>query len=348
MIKVLIVEDSPLISKILTKILESDHELQVVGVAQTGREGLRLATELSPDIITMDIVMPDMDGVEATKQIMAYKPTPILMLTSSHQRKKDEVFRAISFGALDVIEKTSFEQMLVEDNSKNNLIKKIKFLANIKVIKHPLAKLQQSLVSSDSIHLVAETKKSKRDLEFKGVIAIAASTGGPQALAAILNKLPVDFPWAILIVQHIARGFTHGLVEWLSKISAFKIKIAEDNEEITKCMAYVAPSGLHMRVAEGGIIRLGDDPPYRNFKPSADILFSSIAKVYNEQGIGIILTGMGRDGADGIGEIKKSGGRTIAQDEKTSVIFGMPKEAIERGAIDKVLSIDKIAEDLLK
>lgn len=341
MIRILVVEDSPLAAKVIANILESDSELKVIAVANSGREGIKLALELKPDIITMDIAMPDIDGVEATKQIMAYQPTPILLLTSSSRSKMDDVFKAISFGALDVEEKIDFGQVF-EAKRKELLIKKIKLLSVIKVIRHPLARLEKKSAAAGVSELMV-----KKAVPLKRVVAVATSTGGPQALASILAKIPKDFPWGILIVQHIAKSFDRGLVEWLGNSCAIKIKLAEDNEEIKGGTAYIAPNDFQMKVKEGGVIILSSEASCGNFKPSADVLFKSVAEVYKYKAVGIILTGMGRDGASGIKLIKEAGGRTIAQDEKTSIVFGMPKEAIEMGGIDKVLPIDKIAEEIL-
>lgn len=345
MIKILIVEDSPLVCKILTKVFESDPELRVVGIATTGKEAIKLVSELKPDIITMDIVMPDMDGIEATKHIMAYNPTPILLLTSSHQRKREAVFQAISFGALDVAEKTNFEQSLVDENEQEALLNKLKFLARIKVIRHPLARLERKPVLSKMGDFAPIQDNFGA---VSGVIAIAASTGGPQAVISILSRFPANIPYAVVLVQHIAKGFSEGLVDWLANSCSIKIKLAVNNEKISAATAYIAPNEVQMKVESGGIIRLSDDPPDGNFKPSANPLLSSVARVYKKSAIGVILTGMGRDGVSGIKAIKDSGGFTIAQDEKTSVIFGMPKEAIAAGAIDKILPMEKIADEILE
>lgn len=344
MINILIVEDSPLVSKVLTKLFDSDRELKVVGVAATGREGIRLASSLKPDIITMDIMMPDMNGVEATKQIMAYQPTPILLLTSSYPRKMDEVFKAISFGALDVVEKINFENDFIEEKVKDSLIDKIKLLSKVKVIKHPLAKLEKSAMPAASLKIGQAPPK---ETLLRKIVAIAASTGGPQALSSVLTGIPKNFPWGIVIVQHIAKGFDRGLVEWLANSCAVKIKLAENNESIEAGTAYVAPNDFQMKVVKSGAVELSDEPPYGNFKPSADVLFKSVADVYKHESVGVILTGMGRDGAGGIKAIKEAGGKTIAQDEKTCIVFGMPKEAIDLGAVDKVLPIDKIAGEII-
>lgn len=345
MIKVLIVEDSALVRQVLTSVLGADPEIKVIGTAVSGSEGVKLALELKPDIITMDIVMPDMDGVEATKQIMAYQPTPILLLTSSYPRKIDMVFKAISYGALDVAEKINFEQGIGEEGLKEILITKIKLLSRVKVIRHPLARLERA-ASSFQPKRIAESQVIKGE-PLKKILAIAASTGGPQAIASILSHLPKIFPWGILVVQHIARGFDQGLVDWLASCCAISVKLAENNEEIKAGTAYIAPNDFQMKLKQQGVISIINEAPCGNFKPSADVLFKSVAEVYHYNSIAVILTGMGKDGASGIKAVKDAGGKTIAQDEKTSIVFGMPKEAIDAGGIDMVLAIDKISGEIM-
>ncbi|HDZ77598.1 MAG TPA: response regulator, partial [Candidatus Omnitrophica bacterium] len=287
---------------------------------------------------------PDMDGVEATKQIMAYRPTPILILTASHSRKKNKVFQAISFGALDVLEKTNFEQDSTGNDGVDDLIEKIKLLSKIKVIRHPLAKLQIKPKPSSLKKIIEGVSESTT---FNNIVVIAASTGGPQVVASILAKIPPSIPAAILVVQHIARGFDEGFVEWLSKNCPLEVKIPRDNQKLEMGTAYVAPTDTHMVIYREGIIGLTDDAPCGHFKPSADVLFESAAKNYGSKTIGVILTGMGKDGVSGIKTIKQLGGRTIAQNEESCVIYGMPKEAIEAGNIDKVLPPELIAEAII-
>jgi len=341
-IKVLIVEDSPVVAQILSEIINSDQDLSVIGMAKNGKEAVELVPELKPDIITMDIHMPVMDGYEAIKQIMAYHPTPIIVVTSSVlSGGTDKVFRVTSYGALDVINKDFLEITDTPESKKSiqNFIDKIKFLSKVKVITHILAKLERDKISNS---LISKTKNMQK------IVGIVTSTGGPQALQYILQKLPHGLNFPILIVQHISDGFAEGLAEWLRNTSLMNVKIAEHNEKINNNNIYIAPTGFQMKVAKDGIIKLTDDPPYYGFKPSGSVLLESIANVYGENAVGVILTGMGSDGTLGIKAIKNKGGSTLAQDEKTSVVFSMPKVAIEMGVVDKIVSLENMAEEIIK
>ncbi|MEW6003148.1 MAG: chemotaxis response regulator protein-glutamate methylesterase [Nitrospirota bacterium] len=340
LIRVLVVEDCPLMCEVLMSIFNPDPQILVVGIAHNGKEAIELVPRLKPDIITMDIHMPVMDGFEATKHIMAYNPTPILVISSSVFRAgMDKVFKAISYGALDVIDKGDLE-IGGEKKSGEVLIEKIKFLSGIKVIRHPLAKLQQKR------HGGVLEAPGKRALD--KIVAIVTSTGGPQALLEILKRFPEDFPCGIVIVQHITNGFTGGLVDWLDSECQLSVKIAEDSEEIQSGVGYIAPDNLQMRVREGGTIQLSDEPAYEGHRPSGDVLLESVARAYGGRAVAAILTGMGRDGAMGMKAIKQFHGQTIAQDEKSCVVFGMPKVAIEMNVIDKVLPLEEIAKGIAK
>lgn len=336
-IKVLVVDDSPVMCKALSSILNSDSQIIVAGVAYSGKEAVELVPRLKPDIITMDIHMPEMDGLEATRQIMAYYPTPILIVsTSVFKLGMEKVFEAISYGALEVLEKgkIGFEG---DKNSAQEFIEKVKFLSNIKVIPHPLARPGKEK-RAEKILEVSSRKVLDR------IVAIAVSTGGPQMLQQILKRLPKEFPCAIVIVQHISEGFLDGLVEWLNGSCAIKVKAAQDREEIGPGVAYIAPCGFQMRVDEEKKIRLSDESSYDGHKPSGSVLLESVARSYKQGAIGVILSGMGADGAMGIKAIKEMGGETIAQNEETCVVFGMPKVAIEMGVVDEVLPVEKIPE----
>lgn len=340
-IRVLVVEDSLAVSKAMTSILNTDPGIIVVGVAYNGKEAVELVSKLKPDIVTMDIHMPVMDGFEATKQIMAYNPTPILVVAASvYTQGMDKVFKAISYGALDVVDKN---ELAIAGDRKglDSLIEKIKFLSTIKVMHHPLAKLEAKRESSLEVLEVEKGKALDR------MVAIISSTGGPEALVKILRKFPNNFPCGIIIVQHITSGFDTGLVEWLSSECRIKVKLAADSEEIQPGVAYIAPCDLQARVEQGGKISLSDEPARDGQKPSGDVLLESVARVYKEKAVAVILTGMGRDGAAGMKAVKGVSGRTIVQDEPSCVVFGMPKAAIDMGAADKVLPLERIAEEII-
>ena len=339
MIRVLVVDDSPLMCKILTNIMNCDPRILVAAVANNGKEAVDLVPHLKPDIITMDIDMPVMDGFEATKQIMSDHPTPILIVSSTvFKAGMEKVFKAISYGALDVIDKRELESV-GDKKSGEALIAKIKFLNGVRVIHQPVTHLA---VERSVVDLKApRTKASDK------IVAIVASTGGPQALLEILKRLPEDFPCGIVIVQHITNGFLAGLVGWLAKECKIKVKIGEDSEEVQPGVAYIAPDNVQMRVEEGGKIRLSHEPAFGGHRPSGDVLLESVARTYGKGTVAAILTGMGRDGAMGMKAIKQTYGKTIAQNEKSCVVFGMPHAAVEINAIDKVLPLERIAEEIV-
>ncbi len=343
MIRVLIVEDSPTTSLTLRKILDSDHEIVVAGVAKDGKEAIRLAQKMKPDLITMDVHLPLMDGLEVTKQLMATMPTPILIVSSAEfTRQSDKVFKAISYGALDVFSK---DGLLTKkgDTGSDELIQKVKFLANVKVITHPLGKLH---------HAVKPDLSKKPEIKLKEaperLLAIVGSTGAPKAISRILSTIPKSFPCGIVVVVHLAKGFVGNFVEWLQSVSKIKVKAGEHGEVILPGVAYVGPTGHHMQVSKNHTIELVDDPPRNGLRPCGDYLFESAARHYGKGCIGVILTGMGRDGAIGIAHVRASGGRTIAQNEDTSAIYGMPRAAVEANAIDRVLPLDEISGEIIQ
>lgn len=337
--RVLVVDDSPLMCKILTNILNCDPQILVAAVANNGKEAIELVPRLKPDIITMDMDMPIVDGLEATKQIMASNPTPILIVASTvFKAGMERVFKAISHGALDVIDKSELE-LSEQKRSGEALIAKIKFLTGVRVTDRRRGRLRNERSAVD-------LKAPWTGVSDK-IVAIVASTGGPQALLDILKRIPEDFPCGIVIVQHITSGFLPGLVDWLNKECKIEVKIGENSEAIQPGVAYIAPDDVQMRVEDTGKIALSNEPVYEGHRPSGDILLESVAKVYGKGSVAAILTGMGRDGARGMKAIKQLDGKTIAQNEKSCVVFGMPKAAIEMDVIDKVLPLESIAEEIV-
>jgi two-component system chemotaxis response regulator CheB len=337
MIRALIVDDSKTAREVIKDILASDPGIEVVGEAKNGQEALEKVSELRPDIITMDVIMPVKDGLEAVGEIMACKPTPILVLSSTAgDQEVNLAFKAIQLGALDVMAKPRGFTTWELPELKKELIAKVKLLARIKVISHPRGRKKRS----DKLLRTRATDSAK-------IVAIGASTGGPQAIMTILKQLPADFPGGIFIVQHIASGFSKGFAQWLDQESRLKVKEAEQGEQIKPGMVLLAPTDLHLEVINERV-NLTNSPPVNSCRPSADKLFASVAHCYGSKTIGIILTGMGKDGTKGIKEIKEKGGITIAQDEQSSVIFGMPKEAISLNVIDQVLPLSEIGRELIR
>jgi two-component system chemotaxis response regulator CheB len=342
MIKVLIVDDSNVFSDILTKILQSDIDIKVIGRAVNGIEAVNLAERLNPDVITMDIQMPLMSGVEATEEIMRRRPTPIIILSSYVNKKEMNVcFDALKSGAVDIMEKPTGRTLLDYQEIEDDLIKRVKIAANVKVFTH----LNLSRGSTDrrpAIPTVVTAKKQKTK-----IVVIGASTGGPIAINAILSALQPNFSAPCVVVQHIAKGFLEGFVDWLARECRIKVKIGQQSERLESGVAYFPPEDQHMGFYKNGLIRLYNGQPEDGHRPSITLIMKAAAEVYGSGVLGVLLTGMGRDGAEGLKVIKAAGGRTIVQDEETSAVFGMPKEAIENNAADHVLPINRIAKQIM-
>ncbi|MGD0756001.1 MAG: chemotaxis-specific protein-glutamate methyltransferase CheB [Bacteroidales bacterium] len=343
MIKVLIVDDSKVIQEFLAHLLSSDPDIQVVGFANSGYEAVELVRIKKPDVITMDIHMPGMDGYEATRTIMETVPTPIVIVSGSAKTKEiAEKFRSLEAGALAmVIRPPGFEDPQFAA-SRKEMIQTVKLMSEVKVVKlFPRSRKEQ-------IKPPRLVQTFENDLKRIQVIAIGASTGGPMALQIILSRLPGDLPVPVLIVQHIAAGFVKGFKEWLSATSGIKLKIAEDGEHISAGIGYIAPDNFHMGLSRGSKINLSNQPPENGLKPSVSFLFRSIAQTIGPNALGVLLTGMGKDGADELKAMKDKGAFTIVQNQESSVVFGMPGEALRIGASDQALPPGKIAEILAK
>ena len=331
-IRVLVVDDSRLARDLITTILSSDSEIKIVGEAVNGLDAVQKVTELKPDIVTMDIEMPVMDGLEAIEQIMAFQAIPILVVTTMGDARI--AFAAISKGALDLIVKPD-----INIETARDFISRVKMLAHINVITHISGK-RTGRGPKETKRTVFENSAGDR------IISIAASTGGPDALSVILSSFDKGFPYPIVIAQHITDGFVTGMVEWLKNISRVNVKIAEYGEALTAGTAYISPSEKNMIVNSSKRISFLDRKPKDIYRPSCDALLTSVASVYGQKGIGIILTGMGTDGVLGMKKIKEAGGLTISQDEQSSVVFGMPKAAIDSGCIDRVLPLGEISGEI--
>ena len=333
----LVVDDSPFVRKALLRIFETDPTVDVIGTARNGREALEKAVELRPDVVTLDIAMPVMDGIETLKALMEIYPVPVLMLSQFTHEGAELTLKALEHGAMDFVDKSTTGMMDFLSLSRE-IAAKIKGIARNKPKR--LHYEHSGLVEYEPHGLV-------------DVAAIGSSTGGPPALQMILQKLPGNIDFGILIVQHMPKGFTASLAARLDSLCPFRVKEAEDGDPIEPGLALVAPAGLHMKVAVdlktgSKSVRLDLDPLNAIHRPSVDVLFASVAENIGNRSIAIILTGMGADGAKGITAIKQAGGKTIAQDEATSTIFGMPKMAIETGAVDRVLPVTEIAGEILR
>lgn len=335
MIRVLIVDDSPLAQEMIAAILSTDPEISIVGKAADGMDAVQKVRELKPDIVTMDIEMPVMDGLEAIEKIMALNAVPILVVTTRSDAKT--AYAAISKGALDLIPKPD-----IDIEGAHEFISRVKLLSKIKVITHIKGNL-----SDKKKPLPAAAALDRKPLS-RRVVAIAASTGGPDALSVILSNLPAKFPCPVVVAQHMSDGFVSGMVEWLKTLCKVNLKVASEGDTLSEATVYVAPPEMHMQVTKSGRVVLLSRAPKDIYRPSCDVLLSSVADSYGAKSIGIILTGMGSDGVVGMKKIKEAGGVTIAQDEKTSIVFGMPKLAIESRSIDKVLAVGEISGEIIK
>lgn len=341
MIKVLIVEDSPVAQEFLIYILTSDPALQVVGVAQNGVEALEAVGRLRPDVITMDIHMPIMNGFDATRRIMETAPTPIVIVSGSMAATEvTYAFRAMEAGALAVVARPPGMNHDAFEAAARELIQTVKLMSEIKVVKRIRRTVRAGMPAPSPV-----MQATGPDVRIQ-VVAIGASTGGPPVLQKILSALPPDFPAPVLIVQHIAQGFVQGFAEWLSGTSRFPVHLASQGESPLPGHAYIPPEDLHMGVSRGPHILLSDQPPENGLRPSVDFLFRTIAQVVGPRAVGVLLTGMGRDGANELKAMKEKGAITIAQDEESCVVFGMPGEAIKIDAATHVLSPEDIAAAL--
>jgi len=283
--------------------------------------------------------MPEMDGFKATEEIMAECPTPILILSSLvNKNEAFSVFNAIQIGALDAMEKPNISNQEAFESIGEALIKKIKVLSKIPVIRHIKGKIKGTIANFEQVNSDQNT-----------IVVIGASTGGPQILRQILKEVRIDFPFPIVVVQHMSRGFMEGMIEWLNRETPLRIKLAEDEEKLEKGTVYVAPDDYFCLVKYPGIIILDNKlPKWTEHKPCVNYLFKSAAEEFGDKAIGVLLTGMGKDGAEGLKLMKLAGSMTICQDEESSIIFGMPKVAIEMNAVKKIMKPEEISSYLNK
>ncbi|MGL5084049.1 MAG: chemotaxis-specific protein-glutamate methyltransferase CheB [Microcoleaceae cyanobacterium] len=384
-IRVFLVEDSPVVLIILKRILGSTPETEVVGSARTGREALTLIPVAQPDVICTDFHMPQMNGLEFIQAIMATYPKPILVISSSVQTNDHHnIFQLLNAGAIDIFPKPQGAQLSEYDQLAPELIHKVKVLAGVKVFsrqkrtpalgtatgttgrnsplnnplpmgkstsaslpKHsplnpPLPPQPSQLIGSPTQPLVSPTLS--RTIK---ILAVGASTGGPQALHTLFSQLPLNFPIPVLCVQHISHGFMPGLVSWLNHQCPLQVKIAQNGESPHPGTIYFAPEAHHLTLGPSGQLVYTVSPPLGGHRPSITITFESMTQCYGKNCAAVLLTGMGRDGADGLFAVAQTGGFTIAQDEATSIVFGMPKAAIALGAAQQILPLTKIAPALL-
>lgn len=352
-IKVLVVDDSVFIRVSISRLLETDPDITVMDFAKDGREAVEKVKKLHPDVVTMDVIMPVMDGLTALKRIIKEAPTPVVMLSSITRRGARETIAALAYGAIDFIPKPlDLMRPGAINKIRQELISKVKVAAvsRINAISdQPISEQMRQAIRLGTSKAM-EAPALKYEAAGRGVVAIGASTGGPSALQLILSALPKNFPLGIVAVQHIAVGFTDALVARLNNYCALQVKVAGDIEALTPGTVLFAKSGKHLKIKDfnGNLVTYySEEPADAPALPSIDVLFKSVAQNCQADSCGVILTGMGTDGAAGLKAIKDSGGLALAQDEATSVIFGMAANAVELGAVDRLLPLQKLSTEII-
>lgn len=336
-LRVVVADDSLVAREMLAEILQSDPGIEVVGMAVNGLEAVDMVARLRPDLVTMDIHMPKMDGLEATERIMAYTPTPILVVSSSvHGSGVGRAFDALAVGALEVIKKPEPKDWADLERIGHEIIRTVKILARVKVITHISGRRGRQHPAHPTAPSIGKPHGRVQ------VVAIGSSTGGPTALLGVLARLPSDFPVPVVIAQHIADGFVPGLASWLDAGSKIKVVPAADGEIVQPGVAYLAATGRNIEL-HGATVRFTQPAAGQLYIPSADTLFESVARSCGDRAVGVLMTGMGTDGARGLKAMFERGAETICQDETTSTVWGMPKAAIDLGAARSVLPVHEIA-----
>ena len=344
MINVLIVDDSAVVRQHLKDVLESDKDIRVMGTAKDGEEAVRFVQEKKPDVITMDINMPNMNGFEATRKIMETNPVPIVIVTASYDRSDvEKSFHSMEAGALAIIEKPFGEGHPHSKETQNDLVQTVKLMSEVKVVRRWKRERERQSEAIDK--KVSDKGLKKRDKKIK-IVAIGASTGGPPIIQTILSGLKKGYPAPILVVQHISKGFLEGLVEWLRQSTGLPVHIAKHGEELLPGHIYFARDDYHLGVDEDGRLRLNREEIENGIRPSVSYMFRSIMNSFDGEAVGILLTGMGKDGAMEMKMMKDNGAVTIAQDRESSVVYGMPGEAVRLDGATYVLTPEEIAPTL--
>lgn len=340
-IRVVIVDDSSLARGLLRSFLEGENDIEVVGEAANGRQAVELVRDLRPDLVTMDLEMPVMSGMEAIEEIMCSKAVPILVVSSIADAQN--ALEAVARGALEVVAKPEYTPQQAAD-----FVAKVRMLAGVSVITRMRPRKTPLFEAPPLLATAADGLPAVPAVNYRQIFAIASSTGGPQALAQILPALPADFPCPVLIAQHISDGFAQGMADWLGSLCKMPVRLGQEGDLITPSTIYISPSERHLAVAPNRRLTLRERGANDLYHPSCDVLLESVASVFGPKAIGIILTGMGHDGAAGLAAIRAAGGTTFGQDEGSSVIYGMNRVAIEQGAAQQVLPLGAIAGAMIE
>lgn len=335
-VRVIVAEDSAVVRRFLVYMLHKDPEIEVVAEATNGAEAVELTKRLRPDLVLMDVVMPTMDGLQATREIMETVPTPIVLVTAGFDGDVNRSFDALEAGALTLLAKPTLSDSDGSLDDADQLTVTVKLMADVKLVRR-----RRRTATAPRTFGLADRRSCR-------VVAVASSTGGPAALATILAGLSADTPVPILVVQHITPGFHKGLVDWLDGVTALAVRLAADGQPLLPGQVVLAPSDGHLGVSpDGGRVNINRGPPIGGHRPSATHLFASVSRAFREEACGVVLTGMGRDGVAGLVMLKEAGGLVLAQDEASSVVYGMPREAAAMGVVDHVLPLDRIARALM-
>ncbi|MBL8921534.1 MAG: chemotaxis-specific protein-glutamate methyltransferase CheB [Myxococcaceae bacterium] len=341
--QVLVVDDSPLCRQLIVDAITRDPDIEVVGEAENGEQAIARVIELKPNVITMDVDMPVLDGLSACERIMSDTPTPILVLTADPRNQAPELtHRALAAGALALQVKPALDAA----PEAWNLAREVKLLSTVKVIRHlrgvKKPGLQPPPSSSPNLDAVPGAASPV------GLVVVASSTGGPQVVHKLVSDLPADFPAPVVVVQHINAAFADSLVGWLGTSARLKVRAAKDGDLLAPGTVLIAPSGFHLTVPSRGRVAVQAGEPRDGHLPSATLLLESAAKAYGKRALGVILTGMGNDGVEGMAAIRAAGGKTIAQSQESCVVFGMPGAAIAKGVVDFVIHGDDVGKAIVR
>lgn len=349
LIRVLVVDDSAFMRKVITDIVNTDPELEVVGKAKNGEDALQKVKELHPDVITMDVEMPGMDGLAALDQIMKVHPVPVIMLSSLTKHGAEQTVKALQLGAVDFIPKPSGQISLDIETVRDDIVRKVKIAAGTK-------KKLTNFIGKEAytpLRAVSIQKSIDQSSPLDKVVLIGTSTGGPKALHEVVPRFPAQMNAAVLIVQHMPPGFTRSLAERLDTMSPLRVKEAEQGEKILPGCVYIAPGDYHLTVRRTGgnkelYVNLTQDPPRGGHRPSVNTMLESVAAQFWGQMVCVIMTGMGSDGSQSLDLVKNKGGRIIAEHQSTCIVYGMPKAAVETGTVDRIVPLQEISSEVIR